>query len=97
MITLKDNLFHLSYVQECKLLGPQGKQILLAGGKYDLDSLKDKPIDNIKDLVRRIRMVEDLGVQVTIYPDAEEYINHRLFWERIAETVQGIGVATILG
>jgi len=34
---------------------------------------------------------------VTIYPDAEEYINHRLFRGRIAETVQGIGVATILG
>jgi SNF2 family DNA or RNA helicase len=34
--------------------------------------------------------VEGLGADVTIYPDAEEYINHKLFQERMAETVAEI-------
>ena len=37
MITLKDKLSHLSYTQACKLLGPQGKQLIQEGGKYDID------------------------------------------------------------
>jgi len=37
MITLKDKLSHLSYTQACKLLGAQGKQLIMAGGKYDID------------------------------------------------------------
>ena len=37
MITLKDKLSHLSYNQACKLLGAQGKQLITAGGKYDID------------------------------------------------------------
>ncbi len=37
MITLKDKLAHLNYTQACKLLGPEGKQLIMAGGKYDID------------------------------------------------------------
>ncbi|MCD6585586.1 MAG: DEAD/DEAH box helicase [Desulfobacteraceae bacterium] len=37
MITLKDKLSHLSYQQACKLLGAKGKQLIMAGGKYDVD------------------------------------------------------------
>ena len=37
MLTLKDKLSHLSYAQACKLLGPEGKQLIMAGGKYDID------------------------------------------------------------
>lgn len=37
MITLKDKLSHLSCTQACKLLGPQGKQLILEGGKYEID------------------------------------------------------------
>jgi hypothetical protein len=55
-----------------------------------LATLKGKSIQNIKDLIRRIRRVEGLGADVTIYPDAEEYINHRLFQGRMAETVAEI-------
>jgi ERCC4-related helicase len=51
---------------------------------------KKKTIENLKDLIRRIRRVEALGTQVIVYPDAEEYINQKLFQERIAETVDGI-------
>jgi len=37
MITLKDKLSHLSYTQACKMIGAQGKQLIMAGGKYDID------------------------------------------------------------
>src|SRR6056297_382931 len=37
MLTLKDKLSHLNYTQACKLLGPDGKQLIMAGGKYDID------------------------------------------------------------
>jgi len=52
--------------------------------------LKKKTIKNLKDLIRRIRRVEALGTQVIVYPDAEEYINQKLFQEHIAETVDEI-------
>ena len=37
MITLKDKLSHLSYQEACKLLGARGKQLIMQGGKYDID------------------------------------------------------------
>jgi superfamily II DNA or RNA helicase len=37
MRTLKDKLSHLSYTQACKLLEPGGKELLMAGGKFDID------------------------------------------------------------
>ncbi len=55
-----------------------------------LKPFRDKAIQNVKDLIRCIRRVEDLNVPVTIYPDAEEYINQKLFQDRMAETVAGI-------
>ncbi len=37
MINLKDKLSHLSFIQACKLLGPQGKDHLIQGGMWDVD------------------------------------------------------------
>jgi superfamily II DNA or RNA helicase len=55
-----------------------------------LNPLKGKSINNVKHLIDCIRRVENQGVSVTVYPDAEEYINQRLFQERMAETVAEI-------
>jgi superfamily II DNA or RNA helicase len=55
-----------------------------------LKPFRGQAIKNVKDLVRCIRRLESLDVPVTIYPDAEEYINHKLFQERMAATVAGI-------
>jgi len=49
-----------------------------------LAPLKDKPIEDPKDLLQRIGQVERLGTSVTIYPDAEEYIQQLLFQKRMA-------------
>ena len=52
--------------------------------------LRDRAITDIHDLLRRIRRLEKSGRDVTIYPDAEEYIQQRLFQERIENTVAEI-------
>ncbi len=46
MITLKDKLSRLSYAQACKLLGPQGKQLILEGGKYEIDVFEQVTFNN---------------------------------------------------
>ena len=35
-LTLKDQLSRLSYVQACKLLGAEGRQLIQRGGKHDV-------------------------------------------------------------
>jgi len=55
-----------------------------------LTAFKGRSITDIKGLIRCIRRVESLGAAVTIYPDAEEYINQRLFQERMAKIVAEI-------
>ena len=55
-----------------------------------LRPLMNKPIKNIKDLLQRIKEVESLDHEVTIYPDAEEYINRILFYERIRDRISEI-------
>lgn len=45
MLTLKDRLSHLTYTDACKLLGPEGKRLLLQGGKYDI-SIDDHVVLN---------------------------------------------------
>lgn len=52
--------------------------------------LKSRPIDDIQGLVRRLGRLEKLGYEVTLYPDAEEYIRQRLFQARIQSLVATI-------
>jgi SNF2 family DNA or RNA helicase len=52
--------------------------------------IRDVPIDDIHDLLRRIRKLEELGREVVVYPDAEEYIQGRLFRKHIEGLVAEI-------
>ena len=52
--------------------------------------LRNHAIDDVRDLLKRIRHLERLGHQVQIYPDAEEFIQQRLFREQISERVAEI-------
>ena len=52
--------------------------------------LKKGKIDDVSDLVRRITRLEQYGQDVTIYPDAEEFIQQQLFGERIEQLVTDI-------
>jgi superfamily II DNA or RNA helicase len=51
---------------------------------------KDRPIDDVKGLVDTIGVLEKQGNDVTVYPDAEEYINTVLYIERVREKVAEI-------
>ncbi|HTV79152.1 MAG TPA: DEAD/DEAH box helicase [Steroidobacteraceae bacterium] len=53
-------------------------------------SIRDRPITDLPDLLKRIRRLEAQGFPVTVYPDAEEYIQTRLQQQRIAATVAAI-------
>jgi len=55
-----------------------------------LKPFQEKGIENIRNLIDRIRKIENLGSPVTIYPDAEEYINEILYRERVKTKVKEI-------
>jgi len=85
----RDICVHLSYSQELEL------RILLPSRLDDKASaivrpIRDTPITDLTDLLKRIRRLEALGLAVTMYPDAEEYIQTRLLQQRIAATVADI-------
>jgi len=52
--------------------------------------LRDRPIGDVRDLVHILGKLEKLGHSVTVYPDAEEYIDRKLFLNRIESTVAQI-------
>ena len=43
------------------------------------------PIDDVRKLVEFVGQMERLGRNVTVYPDAEELIQRRLFQQRMAQ------------
>jgi len=80
---------HLSYGREVELR-------LLLPARLDRSAedlvrpIRDRPITDLPDLLRRIRRLESQGVPVTVYPDAEEFVQHRLLQERIQAKVAEI-------
>ncbi len=55
-----------------------------------VEPVSRNPVTDVADHIRRVRQLETFGHEVTIYPDAEEYINARLFEKRIAGLVEDI-------
>ncbi len=80
---------HLHYGNklELRLLLPER---LDDAGRRIVRPIRDRAIQSIPDLLERVSKLEALGHDVTIYPDAEEYINQRLFQDRISATVAEI-------
>ncbi len=81
----RDICVHLSYGKELDLrillpnrLDDKARAIVLP--------IRDRPITDLADLLERIRRLEALGHAVTMYPDAEEYIQTRLLEQRSAAT-----------
>jgi superfamily II DNA/RNA helicase len=77
---------HLRYGEETELrvLVPENldRRIMML-----IRPLMNKPIRDVKELLQRIKEVGRLGHDVTIYPDAEEYINRALYLDRIKDKV----------
>jgi hypothetical protein len=47
--------------------------------------LRDKPIEDLPQLFRQLKKLEQIGQTVTIFPDAEEFIQQRLFQQRMQD------------
>jgi len=80
---------HLRYegARELRLLVPAG---LSAQGMKIVAPIKDRPVGNIHDLLKRIKDLEKLGIETRIYPDAEEYIQQHLYRQRIEKKMEDI-------
>jgi superfamily II DNA or RNA helicase len=52
--------------------------------------LLDRPVTDLHDLLKRLARLEKLGQEVTVYPDAEEYIQQQLLLERLRERTASI-------
>ena len=52
--------------------------------------LRDGPIGDAADLLRRVRRLEQLGQEVVLYPDAEEYLQDQFFRARMGDLVAEI-------
>jgi superfamily II DNA or RNA helicase len=52
--------------------------------------LAGQPIENVHDLLKCLGHLQKLGQDVTVYPDAEEYIQQRLIRERLRERTAAI-------
>lgn len=53
-------------------------------------SLRDRDVDDVRDLLRRIQRLRCLDIDVMIAPDAQEYLDQRMFQDRIRELVTEI-------
>ena len=85
----RDICVHLSYGKDLEL------RIRLPTRLDDKAStivhpIRNRPITDLADLLKRIRQLEAHGLAVTVYPDAEELIQTRLSQQRIAATVAEI-------
>jgi len=80
---------HLRYgrEQELRLMTPPRLSAEVAD---IVKPLRDRPIAEVGDLVRRISRLAALGHDVLIYPDAEEFIEQRLHQTRVQTLVSEI-------
>ena len=70
-----------------RLLAPAVRDAKL---KRLIDPMRDRVLDDASAVVRWIRRVERQGREVLIYPDAERWLDERLWTERMAELVEEI-------
>jgi len=69
---------------ELRMLLPEN---IDASARKALRSFVGKPIQNVSNLYRNIRTVESQGHDVTVYPDAEEYINQLFYRARVKSKI----------
>jgi len=92
MITLKDKLSHLSYIEACKMLGAQGKQLIMAGGKYDIDLFEQVTLNS-----KRFRMdLGDTKVEIALDPMKPRRLNIGCSACSVACEHQGAALSLIL-
>ena len=80
---------HLQYGAdvELRMLLPE---VLPEPIKKIVAPIRNRLIDDVHDLLDRVRRIEATGCSVNIYPDAEECINQRLILDRMRSLVEAI-------
>jgi hypothetical protein len=80
---------HLAYGEdlELRLLLPEGLDLRI---KRVVRPFRDRPISDVLGLVKLLQKLDRSGVEATVYPDAEEYIQQRLFQHHIEDRVAEI-------
>ncbi len=85
----KEFAIHLDYGESITLRLETPAKVT-PGDKRIVRSLIDRPVDDIHALLEAVRKLEKRGHDVVIYPDAEEFIQHRLYRERVEKLVKEI-------
>jgi hypothetical protein len=68
MRTLRDKLSHLSFIQACRLLGPQGRELIIEGGRSEIDLSEQVRLDD-----RCFRLtIDDAVVDITLADDKRQ-------------------------
>ncbi|MDZ4821490.1 MAG: DEAD/DEAH box helicase [Planctomycetota bacterium] len=80
---------HLQYADQVTLR-LQVPETLDEEARALLASFCDRPIDNIQDFMKCLARLQRLGHDVTIYPDAEEFIQQRMAQNRLTATAAEI-------
>ncbi len=80
---------HLSYGEDIELRVSTPAKLRTDAAAI-ASPLLGRPVSDVPDLVRRVARLERGGHSVTVYPDAEEYIQGWLFRERIRARVDEI-------
>jgi len=75
---------HLRYDKDVSLRLLEPEQIDDEVGKI-IAPLRKVPITDLHDLLKRLKKLQKLGREILIYPDAEEFIQQRLFEGRMLE------------
>jgi hypothetical protein len=85
----REAFVHVLYGEECTLhlQLPERADLELVKA---VGALADGPIDDVRQLVDCMTRLERLGRAVTVYPDAEELIQHRLFEQHMSERMAEI-------
>jgi superfamily II DNA or RNA helicase len=73
---------HLHYARQVTLR-LQIPELIGEDARKIVEPLADRPIEDLHDLLKRIGRLQRLGHEVTIYPDAEEFIQQRTLQERL--------------
>jgi hypothetical protein len=52
--------------------------------------LRDRPIEDLHELIKRLDRLQKIGLDINVYPDAEEFIEQRLLQARLEERMAAI-------
>src|SRR5262245_21397027 len=80
---------HLRYDGDVTLRLATPEQLDVEAAKI-IEPLRDRPIEDLHDLMRRLARLQKLGQEMTVYPDAEEFIQQRLVQERMCDKTAAI-------